>query len=119
MAGAIGPRVLDVSESLRDQLERTIGLTAFRLEIQRPRQLTIGFQSEPHHSLARAEDPRHAWMLPDSPATLTVPIEDEQGLIALVTVQRADLASYPQTARERAGEIVAGYASRLVEAVTT
>lgn len=111
MANQAAPRLIETCESLCEQLRRTVGLTAFRVELARPTTpLVISVRSD---QPVGAYDPRHDWMRPKRPARLELPLLDGTRMLGTVSIEDLRRESYPADALALSERIVAMYAREL------
>ncbi len=109
MATALGARLVQTCEELCDELRQTVGLTLFRIELdRRPTPLVITLR--PGASLSA--DPRHEWMRL-RPATLERSVVHDGRRVGTMRIQDERHSAYPDDAvaavdailSERAGQL--------------
>lgn len=103
-----GGRLIRACETLCDELRRRIGLTAFRIELERPTTpLVISLRGQ---DVLTSPDQRHD---PRVPARIEVVVSDGDRRIATVRIEDAHRAEYPEEARAASHRIVVAYAPEL------
>lgn len=110
VAGAFGARLVQTCESLSEELRRSVGLTLFRLEIERrttPLIITLR-ASDPLRI-----DPRHEWMRSHAPATLERTLRHKDRRIASLRIEDQRRSEYPENAAAAVERILPRYAEEL------
>lgn len=110
MAIALGARLVQTCEELCDELKRSVGLTSFRIQLDRrttPLVVTLRPGGPP------IPDPRHEWMRPPVPATLESILVDDGRRIGVVRLQDELRSSYPSEAVAELHRILPAYAAEL------
>lgn len=109
MAIAIGARLVQVCEDLCEELRRSVGLTLFRIELdRRPIPLVVTLRPAEAHS----PDPRHDWMRP-LPATLESVLTHEGRRVGILRLQDARRSGYSPEALDALQRILPPYSSLL------
>lgn len=92
MASPSGARLVQTCESLCEELRRGVGLTLFRIELERrtgpPLVVTLRTQD-------RIVDPRHEWMRPAAPAILERPLVHDARRIGSLRIEDERRSDYP------------------------
>lgn len=103
-----GERLWLASERLRSALEEAVGLTRIRIELQRPDgPRRIDFVDAAH---VLSDDPRHAHLRLEPPASITVPLRDGELVLGSVTIEDARRTWYPPEALGEMLRITGEYA---------
>lgn len=106
MAIALGARLVQTCEELCDELRRSIGLTLFRIELERrPSPLVVTLR--PGVGLSEGE-----WR-PPVPATLETVLVHERHRIGLLRIQDERREAYPDGAVDSLHAIVPRYVGTL------
>ncbi|MBI2323971.1 MAG: hypothetical protein HYY42_06110 [Chloroflexi bacterium] len=112
MATALGARLVQACEELCEELRRGVGLTLFRIELDRhPTPLVITLR--PGEALY--SDPRHDWMRPSVPATLERSIVQAGRRVGTVRIQDERHSAYPDDAVASVEAILSEYAGQLAQ----
>lgn len=110
MVEAPGTRLLTTCESLCDRLRRSVGLTTFRIEVERPiRPLVVSLRAPDGMS---STDPRHEGTRPPA-ARLDLTVRHDRRVLAHVRIEDEEHARYSEDARATCERIVAEYAPEL------
>lgn len=111
MATALGARLVRACEELCDELRQTVGLTLFRIELdRRPTPLVITLRP----GAALYADPRHEWMRP-RPATLERSVVHEGHHVGTIRIQDERHSVYPDEAVGAVEAIVSEHARQLAQ----
>lgn len=111
MATALGARLVQTCEQLCDELRQTVGLTLFRIELdRRPTPLVITLRP----GAALYADPRHEWMRP-RPATLERSVVHEGRHVGAIRIQDERHTAYPDEAVIAVEGILSEYAGQLAQ----
>jgi hypothetical protein len=110
MATALGARLVQTCEELCEELRHRVGLTLFRIELDRhPTPLVITLRP----GGALSSDPRHDWMRPPLPATLERPVLSDGRRVGTVRIQDERHPVYPDEAVASVEGILSEYAGQL------
>lgn len=110
MAIALGARLVQTCEQLCEDLRRSVGLSSFRIQLdRRPTPLVVTLR--PGGPLLT--DPRHEWMRPPVPATLESILVHDGRRVGVVRLQDECRSSYPSEAVAELHRILPGYAAEL------
>jgi hypothetical protein len=108
MAIALGARLVQTCEGLCDELRRAIGLTIFRIELdRRPTPLVVTLR--PGVGVSELD-----WR-PPIPASLETILVHDRRRVGVLRIQDERRASYPDGSADHLHRIVARYAGTLAE----
>jgi len=111
MANPAGVRLVQACESMCDQLRNTLGLTSFRIQLERrttPLVVSLGTSQG-----TATYDPRHDRALLGTAAMLEIPVRDGPRVIGSVRIEDARRGGYPDEARNEGERIAALFAPEL------
>jgi hypothetical protein len=111
MANPAGVRLVEACESMCDQLRTALGLTSFRIQLER-RTTPLVVSLRPFEATA-AYDPRHDRALLGTAAVLEIPVRDGPRVIGNVLIEDARRPGYPEDARHEGERIAALFAPEL------
>lgn len=106
----VGVRLVQACESLCADLRRSVGLTVFRVALDRrttPLVITLRSSDIAFH------DPRNQWLRPALPARIQVPLAKGERCIGELRIEDERRAAYPAEALDDAARIAAQYASEI------
>lgn len=111
MATALGARLVHTCEELCDELRQTVGLTLFRIELERrPTPLVITLRP----GAALYADPRHEWMRP-RPATLERVVVHDGRRLGTMRIQDERHSAYPDEATAAVEAILSEHAGQIAQ----
>jgi hypothetical protein len=116
MSDEPGVLLVQACESLCERLYQSVGLTTFRIELRRDAMpLVVSLRKVAE---LVPDDPRHAWMLPPTPARLDVPVRHNGRLVAEVRIEDRRRAGYPPSAAATCEKLASEFAP-LIEHLLT
>lgn len=114
MATSVGARLVETCESFCEELRRDVGLTLFRVELERrpsPLVVTLRTNAPPR------VDPSGGPAVPADPASLERTLVADERVVGTLRIEDERRRAYPAEASETVERIIPSYARRLADLV--